>query len=246
MSLHEDFANWEAGHLSREELIASYASSDKNGAEPWEKNLEKNVNKNAVERTLTQMLDLHERLTDLGNEPVPYHESDWVQLRESLPDRIQHRRVFGGGRLARPLIAASMVVGLTAGAAAASPTVREHMVSVWHGIQHIVAPGDPRTGGGQTPAITSPDGPGDHVNGGPVGTTGNSGNPGGGNSGNPGGGNSGNPGGGNSGNPGGGNSGNPGGGNSGNPGGTGTPGGSGDPGNGNGNGNADPDRLATQ
>ena len=29
-----------------------------------------------------------------------------------------------------------MVVGLTAGAAAASPTVREHVISIWHGIQH--------------------------------------------------------------------------------------------------------------
>jgi hypothetical protein len=114
VSLHEDLARWEAGYLSREELIASYLSSDTNEAGPWEKTLEKNVDKNAVERTLTQVLDLHERLTDLGNEPVPYQESDWVDLRDSLPDRIQHRRVFGGGRLARPLIAASMVVGLTA------------------------------------------------------------------------------------------------------------------------------------
>ena len=116
---------------------------EKNEAEPWEKTLERNVDKNAVERTLTQVLDLHERLVVLGSEPVPYKESDWVELRDSLPDRIQHRRVFGGGRLARPLIAASMVVGLTAGAAAASPTVREHMVSVWHGIQHIGRVNDP-------------------------------------------------------------------------------------------------------
>src|SRR6185503_16187707 len=87
---------------------------------------------------LAKILDLHERLADLGSEPMPYHESDWEQLRDSLPDRLPQRRVFGGGRLARPFIAASMVVGLTAGAAAASPTVREHMVSIWHGIERNI------------------------------------------------------------------------------------------------------------
>ena len=43
MSLHDDLARWEAGYLSREELIASYTSSEeRNEAEPWEKNLERN------------------------------------------------------------------------------------------------------------------------------------------------------------------------------------------------------------
>ena len=60
----------------------------------------------------------------------------------TLPDRLPPRRMFGAGRLTRPLIAASMVVGLTAGAAAASPTVRHHMISVWQDVQHMVGMGD--------------------------------------------------------------------------------------------------------
>lgn len=141
MSLDDDLARWEAGSLSRDDLFAAH-TSDKNLAEPWDKNLAKNlqpnIDKNAIERNLAGVLDLHERLTELGTAPVPYYESEWDELREKLPDRLPQRRVFGGGRLARPLIAAAMVVGLTAGAAAASPTVRHHMISVWHDVQYLV------------------------------------------------------------------------------------------------------------
>jgi len=66
MSLDDDLTRWEAGSLSREDLLAAYPSSDKN---------------------LAGVLDLHERLTELGNAPVPYHESEWNKLREKLPDR---------------------------------------------------------------------------------------------------------------------------------------------------------------
>ena len=102
MSLDDDLARWEAGYLSREELIASYASSERNLAEPFEKNLDKNLERNldknlernltspdvAPELALVKMLDLHERLVDIGSEPVLYRESDWEQLRDSLPDRL--------------------------------------------------------------------------------------------------------------------------------------------------------------
>ncbi len=195
MSLQDDLARWEAGYLSREELIASYAANERNLAEPFEKNLERNLEKNldknvdknllpgvAPELALVKMLDLHERLVDIGSEPVPYHESDWDQLRDSLPDRLPTRRVFGAGRLARPLIAASMVVGLTAGAAAASPTVRQHMVSIWHGIQHNIGlvddPIQVKVGALRSPRRRTR--PANTGGGGPVGTTGpgNSGNPG--------------------------------------------------------------------
>jgi len=178
MSLDDDLARWEAGYLSREELIASYASSERNLAEPFEKNLERNLERNLVpdvtdEPALAKILDLHERLLVIGSEPVPYHESDWEQLRDSLPDRLPTRRVFGTGRLARPLIAASMVVGLTAGAAAASPTVREHMVSIWHGIEHNIGlVDDPSQVEDRAPITVSPHAPGGQAVGGPVGTTG--------------------------------------------------------------------------
>ena len=166
----------------------------------------------ASELALVKILDLHERLVEIGSEPVPYHESDWDQLRDSLPDRLPTRRVFGAGRLARPLIAASMVVGLTAGAAAASPTVRQQMVSVWHGIQHNIGLVDDQTPvERRSPVSASPHAPGDHGGGGPVGTTGpgNSGDTPGHSDGTPGGGNTGSPG--NSdGTPGGGNTGSPG------------------------------------
>ena len=181
---------------------------------------------------LAEMLDLHEQLSAIGEEPVPYHESDWEQLKAGLPDRITQRRVFGTGRITRPLIAATMAVGLTAGAAAASPAVRERMVSVWQGIQRIALVGDP-SAEQRRPSVTPPIVPGAQAGGGANDNAGNSdGTPGGGNSGNPG--NSdGTPGGGNSGSPG--NSdGTPGGGNSGSPGNSdGTPGGgnSGSPGN---------------
>ena len=227
MSLEDDLARWEAGYLSREALIASYASNEKNRAEPLEKNLDKNlVPGGDPESTIVDVIDLHERLIDIGSEPVLYLESDWAELRDSLPDKLPRRRVFGGGRLARPFIAASMVVGLTAGAAAASPTVREHMVSVWHGIQHIAVTTPPSPIESRTPITGSPHAPGDRVGGDPVGSTGagnldenpgnSDGTPGGGNTGSPG--NSdGTPGGGNTGSPG--NSdGTPGGGNWGNPG----------------------------
>ena len=46
MSLDDDLARWEAGYLSREELIASYASNERNLAEPFEKNLDKNLERN--------------------------------------------------------------------------------------------------------------------------------------------------------------------------------------------------------
>ncbi len=102
MSLDDDLARWEAGYLSREELIASYASNEKNLAEPFEKNLSATSRRTstpdvAPELALVKMLDLHERLVDIGSEPVPYHESDWEQLRDSLPDRLPTRRVFGTG-----------------------------------------------------------------------------------------------------------------------------------------------------
>src|SRR5258708_1543660 len=83
MSVLEELARWEAGFLSREELLASYASRDKSEAGPWETTLEKDMDRSAVERSLTPMLDLHERLTAIGNEPVAYHESDWDELRNS-------------------------------------------------------------------------------------------------------------------------------------------------------------------
>ena len=178
MSLDDDLARWEAGYLSREELIASYASNERNLAEPLErnldknlernleKNLERNLDKNLVpdvvpELALVKMLELHEQLVDIGSEPVPYHESDWEQLRDSLPDRLPTRRVFGTGRLARPFIAASMVVGLTAGAAAASPTVREQMISIWHGIEHNIGlVDDPSQVEHRSPITVSPHAPG--------------------------------------------------------------------------------------
>jgi hypothetical protein len=182
MSLQDDLARWEAGYLSREELIASYASSERNLAEPFEKNLEKNLERNLEknlvpdvtdEPALAKILDLHERLLVIGNEPVPYHESDWEQLRDSLPDRLPTRRVFGTGRLARPFIAASMVVGLTAGAAAASPAVREQMVSIWHGIERNIGLVDaPSQVEHRAPITASPHAPGDPAVGRPIGTTG--------------------------------------------------------------------------
>jgi hypothetical protein len=251
MSLDDDLARWEAGYLSREELIASYASNEKNLAEPFEKNLERNL---VPELALVKMLDLHERLVDIGGEPVPYHESDWEQLRDSLPDRLPTRRVFGTGRLARPFIAASMVVGLSAGAAAASPTVREHMVSIWHGIEHNIGlVDDPIQVEVRAPITVSPDAPdgttapgnsggspghtGDHPGEGPGNSDGTTG---GGNTGSPG--NSdGTTGGGNTGSPG--NSGGNGGGNGENPGNGGGNGGGNsgeDPGNSGGNGGATP------
>ena len=55
MSLDDDLARWEAGYLSREELIASYASNEKNLAEPFEKNLDKNLEKK-LERNLDKNL----------------------------------------------------------------------------------------------------------------------------------------------------------------------------------------------
>ena len=104
---------------------------------------------------------------------MPYQESEWEQLRDSLPDRLPQRRVFGGGRLARPFIAASMVVGLTAGAAAASPTVREHMVSIWHGIQHNIGlVKEPTQVENRPPIAASPHAPGEQSGDGPVGTVG--------------------------------------------------------------------------
>ena len=126
MSLDDDLARWEAGYLSREELIASYASSEKNLAEPSRRLREEpraqpreepgkiltepRLPDVAPELALVKMLDLHEQLVDIGSEPVPYHESDWEQLRDSLPDRLPHssglrygspraaahRRVHGG------------------------------------------------------------------------------------------------------------------------------------------------------
>jgi hypothetical protein len=248
MSLDDDLARWEAGYLSREELIASYASNEKNLAEPFEKNLERNL---VPELALVKMLDLHERLVDIGGEPVPYHESDWEQLRDSLPDRLPTRRVFGTGRLARPFIAASMVVGLSAGAAAASPTVREHMVSIWHGIEHNIGlVDDPIQVEVRAPITVSPDAPdGTTAPGNSGGSPGHSGDHPGNGGGNPGdnpgddpGNSDGTTGGGNTGSPG--NSdGTTGGGNSGNPGqgsGTGNPGqgsGADNPGQGSGNDN---------
>ena len=143
-----------------------------------------------MQAALAAMLDLHEQLSTIGEEPVPYHESDWEQLKASLPDRITQRRMFGTGRVTRPLIAATMAVGLTAGAAAASPAVRERMVSVWHGIQRVALVGDP-SGEQRRPSITSPIVPGAHAGTGTSDSAGNSdGTPGGGNSGE-GGGNSG-------------------------------------------------------
>ena len=52
MSLDDDLARWEAGYLSREELIASYASSDGTRSRAdLDKNLERNLDKN-LERNL--------------------------------------------------------------------------------------------------------------------------------------------------------------------------------------------------
>ena len=42
MRLQDETARWEAGYLSREALIASYAAKERNPAEPFEKNLERN------------------------------------------------------------------------------------------------------------------------------------------------------------------------------------------------------------
>ncbi len=223
MSLQDDLVRWEAGDLSREDLLASCVSAERNLAEPWERNLDKksraepeqepraepptrNLERNlepavdeaAMQVALAAMLDLHEQLSAIGEEPVPYHESDWEQLKASLPDRITQRRMFGTGRITRPLIAATMAVGLTAGAAAASPAVRERMVSVWQGIQRIALVGDP-SAEQRRPSITPPIVPGAQAGGGANDDAGNSdGTPGGGNSGSPG--NSdGTPGGGNSG-----------------------------------------------
>ncbi|MEO8425349.1 MAG: hypothetical protein ABI595_15740, partial [Actinomycetota bacterium] len=72
MTFLDDFARWESGALTREELLARYPQSDKNmteknRAELTEKNqTEKNqTEKNgpSVDSELAMILDLHERLT---------------------------------------------------------------------------------------------------------------------------------------------------------------------------------------
>ena len=97
MSLHDDLARWEAGSLPRENLLAAHAAPDKNLDKNQDKNVGPNTDKNAIERNLAEILDMHERLTELGNEPVLYRESEWDKLREKLPDRLPQPRVFGGG-----------------------------------------------------------------------------------------------------------------------------------------------------
>ena len=105
------------------------------------------------------ILDLHERLTAIGIEPVPYQGSGWDRLRDALPDRDVRKRSRVSVLVARPLIAASMVVGLSGAAAAASPAVREQVITTWHRIERVFGGGgsDPTTPGPARIAEGSPD-----------------------------------------------------------------------------------------
>ena len=73
MSLQDDLARWEAGYLSREALIASYASNDRNlsprrtlsatSRRTWTRTLMRTCSPTvASELALVKILDLHERL----------------------------------------------------------------------------------------------------------------------------------------------------------------------------------------
>ena len=194
MSLLDDLGLWEAGELSRDELLERIASSDKN--------LDRNFGTRSPvrEQDVPSLLDLHERLTEIAAEPlVAYHESDWDRLRDDLPDRLPRLRSRMARSVGRPLVAASLVVGLGAAAAAASPVIRDHVASAWHSIEHVV--GIHESTPSRAVVTLSPTEGSPRVGGSPAAGGNSGGNSGGGNSGGNGGGNSGggNSGGGNSG-----------------------------------------------
>ncbi|MGZ5300150.1 MAG: hypothetical protein ACXWDU_10820, partial [Actinomycetota bacterium] len=134
MTFFDDLARWESGDLSRDGLLARHPANDASD--------------------MAMILDLHERLSMMTVEPVPYRDSEWERLRNALPERnllpernslserIARKRSRVSQLIARPLVAASMVVGLSGAAAAASPAVREQMLTTWHRIERTIGGGN--------------------------------------------------------------------------------------------------------
>ncbi len=118
MMLERNLTLWEAGELGREELLERNADA-------------------------APLVALFERLASFGAVSVPDPEVGWTALRDRLPEQLSERN--GGERngarrwFAKPLLAAAIVVGLTGGAALASPAVRHQLTKVWHSIQNVIA-----------------------------------------------------------------------------------------------------------
>jgi hypothetical protein len=128
MKLLEDLCRWEAGDLPREDVLARHGAHDELQVE-------------GIASDLGALLDLHERLSAIGSEPVWYRDVDWQRLRTQLPDRLPRKRARVLHLVGRPLVAASMVVGLSAAAAAASPAVRHEVFAVLRHVTHAVGIG---------------------------------------------------------------------------------------------------------
>ena len=92
MTLLDDLAQWESGELSRAELLVRNATADKNLAPEGGGSTDKNLGIASSAADLEAILELHERLTAIGSEPVPYKASDWERVRAGLPDRITRKR----------------------------------------------------------------------------------------------------------------------------------------------------------
>ncbi len=118
MMLERNLTLWEAGELGREELLERNADA-------------------------APLVALFERLVSFGAVSAPHPEAGWAALRDRLPEQLSERNEDerNGARrwFAKPLLAAAIVVGLTGGAALASPAVRHQLTSVWHSIQNVIA-----------------------------------------------------------------------------------------------------------